>query len=557
MFKLRKTKIAVVIFLIVFTFTSSLLGCTSLEKTDSGKSGDLSGKEPDAASKVVQKEPDEITVFMGNAGMAIPEGVDLKDNYFINKLQELANVKFKEITIPTYTDFATKFNMMIASSNIPDFVHCWFPGEIKKYGMAGAFLELTDIINNSKELSSNYTNELRNLLKSDDGKIYVLQSIRSMADEDLDIDTIAVRKDLLNELNNGIMPMTPEEWYEVFKKEKQKYPDSVPYTSFAGLITMRIFFNAYGVRIGETGAGWQYKDDKFMNALETPLCRESILFHKRLYEEGLLDREFITNKLQDFLDKKYNKKVIIHPNNMGSVAHFVIECVENDVTGAQIVPGPQPRVDDPRIKDEDVYFQIAPLGSHCYSIGANTKKKDAVVRLLETAMSDEYRTLMLYGREGIEHKVINEKIEVDVEKLQETRYRQLFSFSPIPASKSIKDMAATSGEDGLKTKFGLYLDKSILDNYYDEFKKFMDIGNAEAKKVPSVTAASLVKPSDDTLSKVTESNELSTSIILKAITGEISMEEYDAQVSEFLKKYQFITDEYNELLEKAKLVFDK
>lgn len=58
------------------------------------------------------------------------------------------------------------------------------------------------------------------------------------------------------------------------------------------------------------------------------------------------------------------------------------------------------------------------------------------------------------------------------------------------------------------------------------------------------------------LAKIGESQELSKSIILKAIVGEITMEQYDEMVKDYLNKYQFITDEYNEKLKEAKAKLD-
>ncbi|MEG2436224.1 MAG: hypothetical protein RSB47_07855, partial [Ruthenibacterium sp.] len=55
-----------------------------------------------------------------------------------------------------------------------------------------------------------------------------------------------------------------------------------------------------------------------------------------------------------------------------------------------------------------------------------------------------------------------------------------------------------------------------------------------------------IQLSTETLSKKAEAMEASRPIIVKAITGDISLDEMEKQVEEFSAKYQFISDEYME-----------
>jgi hypothetical protein len=88
------------------------------------------------------------------------------------------------------------------------------------------------------------------------------------------------------------------------------------------------------------------------------------------------------------------------------------------------------------------------------------------------------------------------------------------------------------------------VDPSIRDEYAARVREGMKITYDQAAKA-NQNPASYIQLSADTQSKVKEAQELSKSIIIKAIIGEITMQEYDAQVSDYLNKYQFITDEYN------------
>jgi len=470
----------------------------------------------------------------------VPEGVSVSDNPFINKIAEMANVEFTEVTVPAYTDFITKFNLMVASGDIPDFLHCWSIDEVQKHGNMGAFLELTDVIKNSTVLSKKYNDEILELMKDEKGKIYALRTLGTQ-----DPASSVVRKDLIDELNDGIMPITPDEWYEVFKKQKAKYPDSTPYSSPGGLWGLEIFFNAYGVSINISGANWQCTNGKFINAFEAPLCKEAIIYHKKLYDEGLLDKTFVTNKLQDYIDRKYNKGVLIAPNNLRSVISYIGNYKKNSIPSAVIVPGPLPKVDDERIENTNVYPALAAIGGHCVSISANTKNKDAVIRLIEVLLSDEVKNMTSWGREGIEYNIANNKKTLNIEKSTETSYRSIYSF-----------MFTYGSEEHVKTalegQIGL-IDEAKRAEYRSVFEVGMKVAYDQASSnKSSITPASFIHLLTDTVSKRTEALELSKAIILKAITGEISLEEYDVQVAEFLKTYKSITDEYNTKHEEAK-----
>jgi len=57
----------------------------------------------------------------------------------------------------------------------------------------------------------------------------------------------------------------------------------------------------------------------------------------------------------------------------------------------------------------------------------------------------------------------------------------------------------------------------------------------------------------DTGTRLTEAQNEARTIAIKAMIGELSLEEFDAEAAAFTKKYQFITDEYNKKLPEAKI----
>jgi hypothetical protein len=89
-----------------------------------------------------------------------------------------------------------------------------------------------------------------------------------------------------------------------------------------------------------------------------------------------------------------------------------------------------------------------------------------------------------------------------------------------------------------KTKYEkLFLDQSE--------KVLADINSVQMNPV------SLIILKSDTLTRLTEATNEARTIAVKAMIGEISMQEFDNQSAAFMKKYQFITDEYNQKLPDA------
>lgn len=401
---MRKKIIAIVVLLLIIPVV--FIGCKSESKQEQGIANNDSevsksasnGSASNSTSPSVQK-PDKIRVFYGNGGISVPEDIDYRNNPFINEIASIANVEITEAIVPPYADTKTKFNLMVSSGDIPDFVHCWFPSDVQVNGKNGAFLELTDIIKNSIAISSKYSEMQIDLMRDEEGKIYALRSIPS---EDVN-HTYGARYDLLEELGYTEIPDTVDEWINAMRKLKIKYPDSIPFTSVGIDIYHDLIFNAYGCG---SGYGWYTnKDGKFSHVFENPLLKDAINVYKLMLKEELMDKEFVTNKRQDFEDKRLHKKVLIGWQNMGAVIGWIDRFNANNIPDAMFVPVSVPILNDSRVDPNNVYSPKGTLGGHCISISSKTTKKDAAIRLMETFISDEIKDLFVYGRSGIEYNI--------------------------------------------------------------------------------------------------------------------------------------------------------
>jgi putative aldouronate transport system substrate-binding protein len=484
--------------------------------------------------------PVKLKMFFGDAGIKFPDDVDLSDNPFLNIVEKAANVDL-EMVQPTYADFQTKFNLTMASGDIPDIVHCWFHADINKYGADGAFANWEPLVKNSKILSKYYTQDMLDMMKTDDGSIYGLYVLNAKTSgatyARIDIikdilfgDPYADNDDWYKQL------VTPDDWYQLMKKQKEKYPDSVPFSCTGCFMMADMFFKAFGV--GHDGNGIKLQvipNEKYIWGFEAPNAREAVAFHRKLYEEELLDKTFVTNTGTEFDNRKYEKDALVFRGDPAAVIGMQTEFAKRGNTKAVVGPVHNPIA--PGVSPKSAYWVNSPLGWHIVSINKKSPNIDAAVRVFEVLIDPEFCHQMAWGREGIEYFVRQDGSKVlDIEASNETSYRVAYTF-----------MRAYWFQDNLDVRAAQMLPK--LDaSQASTFKKSWEIGipiwQKESAQVPEVTAESFVPSIPDLAPKMKEARELSKAIIFKAVMGEISMEEYDKEVKDFLNKYNYIPEAY-------------
>lgn len=484
--------------------------------------------------------PVKLKMFFGDAGIKFPDDIDKSNNPFLNIIEKAANVDLEMIQ-PAYADFQTKFNLTMASGDIPDIVHCWFHADINKYGADGAFANWEPLVKNSKVLSKYYTQDMLDMMKTDDGSVYGLYVLNTR-NAGATYARIDIIKEILlgdaNANNDGWYNqlVTPDDWYQVMKKQKEKYPDSVPFSCTGCFMMADMFFKAFGM--GHDGNGVKMQvipNEKYIWGFEAPKAREAVAFHRKLYEEDLLDKTFVTNTGTEFSNRVYEKDMIVFRGDPAAVISAQTEFAKRGNTKAIIGPVHNPIA--PGVDPESAYWGKSPLGWHIVSINKKSPHIDACIRVFESLIDPDICKQMAWGREGIEYFLRTDGSKVlDIEASNDTSYRVAYTF-----------MRAYWFLDNLDVRAAQMLPK--LDaTQATAFKKAWDTGiqiwEKESSQVPEITVANFVPSIPDLAPKTKEAREISKGIIFKAVMGEISMEEYDNQVKDFLSKYGYITEAY-------------
>ncbi|NSW92115.1 MAG: extracellular solute-binding protein [Firmicutes bacterium] len=216
-----------------------------------------------------------------------------------------------EWDIPPQANFKEKYTLAMNTGNLPDAVIA--PLDVEKYGQQGAFIDLKPIIEsymiNLKKAFEKYP-YAKKVVTTDDGKVYSMPYIYQFVAGN---NVMMVRKDLLNKYNLE-MPVTTEDWYNVMKTLKER-EGITPFSGYGesgkgmnAAISMIAAWGVYphGLYIAEK---LYPNDNKVHYGPIEPRFKEGIEWLRKLYAEGLIDPEIVTNDSKAFQAKALQGKV--------------------------------------------------------------------------------------------------------------------------------------------------------------------------------------------------------------------------------------------------------
>ncbi|WP_438350565.1 extracellular solute-binding protein [Paenibacillus sp. FA6] len=289
------------------------------------------------------------------------------------------------------SNFQDKLRVTVASGKLPDIFSGLKASELKKMGQQNAVVAINDYVDQLPNFKRLYVEENDWVTKSygdEEGKMYTWPIYNMNRDVN---HGFMYRKDIF-EKNNIPEWTDTESFYQALKKLKEVYPKSYP---FASKNTVNIFKDlAYGWGIGGTNYPIYFdensKDWKF--ASTQPENKEMLDFIKKLYSEGLIDPEFITDTSDSWTVKMTTDKSFVTYDWIGRLDLFYnqISSVNPEYNLRYGNPvGPTGNIRTlPKI---DTNFGIAV---------ANKDNKEAALKLLDYLTSPSGAALMTLGVEG-------------------------------------------------------------------------------------------------------------------------------------------------------------
>ncbi|TCZ76645.1 extracellular solute-binding protein [Paenibacillus albiflavus] len=399
------------------------------------------------------------------------------DKLVINEIEKRTGIKLE---IQNYSDgtYQDKLKMVMASGKLPDIFIGLTPAELKKIGQLNAVVAINDYSDMLPNFKKLYIDENPDTVKSfgdQNGKLYAWPIYNMNRDVN---HGMMYRKDIFDK-NNLKEWTNTEEFYEALKKLKEIYPNSYPMASK----TKEHFFRdlAYGWGLGGVSypASYDEKTKNWRYAPTTPEHKEMLDFMKKLYNEGLLDPEFMTDTPDSWQSKMTTDKSFVTWDWIGRMDLFYnqVKSQNPDFNLRYANPiGPTGNIRTlPKI---DTDFGIAV---------ANNANKEASLKLLDYLTSPSGAQLITLGVEG-----------------------QTFNFDANgkPVYPELKDLPQVDIKV-LEDRYGMWLEgmylhpdrRSVYYNYTEKEKEAQDKMISAKKFEPEDPVVNLT---DDEISTIAE-----------------------------------------------------
>ncbi|MFD0693902.1 extracellular solute-binding protein [Paenibacillus sp. GCM10027628] len=323
--------------------------------------------------------------------------------------------------------YKTKLNLKMSSGDIPDVVRIDFADDFQKYAQQGAFVDLTNLINekDTPNILKEVPKEVFEQAKVN-GKIY---GIPYQGGPGAGYRwNLVLRKDYVEGMGAQV-PKTLDEYYNLLKKVKAEKPDVIPLGGYTAQIGQQKYannsfdhiFGAFGV----TPGFFTEKDGKFNNYDIDPKMREALLYLQKMYAEGLIDKEFATIKEEQLRAKLYSGKLFSWMGWWSTPNDYDTQVETNELkkSGKLAADGKLPDQSNQPFKyltltDSLVGTDgkaVAPAGApfgQMHAISAKTKDPKKVLSIIENSLSLENQMLTVWGIEGEDYKIDNGKMKV-------------------------------------------------------------------------------------------------------------------------------------------------
>lgn len=482
-------------------------------------------------------------------------------------MEKLTNVKI-EWECAASNDSATLFNLMMASNDLPDIFMNSTDTE-SKYKGTGAIIPITKYVDTYMPNFKKVMNEIPNY-KSDvydeNGNIWGIYSY--YPDPNLTgIWTFPlIREDWLKKLNLET-PKTQDDWYKVLKAFKENDMngngnpnDEIPLT-MNGLWQIR-YLGLWPNRV--TDDFFVTEDNKISYGFIEPGYKKGVEFMRKLYSEKLVDNEFLVQDL-----KQMERKILTNVAGaaIGGSYNYVNEFktqLENELPeyDMQIAGVLESNLGDGQQYsfDGDVNRVFSSYG---FFITSNAKNPELAARWCDSFFSEEGGRAAQFGIEGETYDMVNGRptFRDDLMKDENTGvinnlYRARYTFG----GDGSYGYSFPHYEDKPEQIDGIWYPRDItlvfggdevFNKTYDA-RKILNISG----KMPSEPSISLNVDEKEAISQVmTDVTKFTQEITAQAITGSISMAEFDAAVERVKamnidKVIEIYQKAYDKLIEK-------
>lgn len=352
-----------------------------------------------ASGETAKEEPLKVNVMIMHTFDNAPQA----NNRMHQWLLENKNIDIQLTAANTKTP-ADKMNTMLASGDIPDVVSI-LTDDINnaianKWAEAGYIADLDPWLAKYPDLLK-YTDPDYNKVtyaSKKDGKMYMIPG-NPAANKDVMQMVIGpmIREDWLKQVGMS-PPKTTDELYAVLKAFKEKIPDvdgkpiiPASFDNFRQLFMYSWTQNWFNLSADNKTLTWWFNN---------PHIEDYMVFMNKLYKDGLLDRETITQQPAQYQAKLSSGRVgfTLNTNGPMDTANGVLKAQD---PAKRFIPNPPIQVPGlPLPVYQESSFTMAQALTVSKKFAENTRNMERLMEFLNWSVSNEGATILSTGPEG-------------------------------------------------------------------------------------------------------------------------------------------------------------
>lgn len=311
------------------------------------------------------------------------------------KKAKALDVQFELVEV-AQGDYAEKLSLLLNSGEIPDLIY--FQGGDEQIANQDLLEDLRPYIEKSEHLKNALQPHNVSRLENYPYLLWV---------KPIDYKVPVVRKDWLNEMStaDALLADPTVENYKAFFKELVESGKVDYATTVAGDITELNFIFDMAFGINKT---WLESDNGYVFKKVSEQEKEKLAFYRELFEEGLLDSQYLTKQWDTKEDAFYNGEAGVIVGTNGKVVDFYNSRVK-EVNGEEAELAILPPA-----KGEYQGFGASNITkeSRGLAISAISPNKELVFEILDYLASPEGQKFDRLGFEGEHYNVVDGAIEL-------------------------------------------------------------------------------------------------------------------------------------------------
>ena len=483
-----------------------------------------------------------LNMFMGNSGVAHPDGIDPSDNWAIKIVEDYADVNLV-IEVPGHQDYATKLTLLLASANLPDIVHGAVspPHDMERAADAGAFVNLKSFYDASPVVRRIVNQTAMEFAASPGGLWYSIPMVPFEMPEGRGV---FIRYDMLVEYNGGQWPRNVQGYVDFLKWVKATYPDSIPYPGRkAG---DRLFFNSapFFIWHGVYPYASSVRNGQYVRDLYTPEYRAAVEVMRDLYNAGVLDRDFVSSESAQYWPK-WQQRAVIAENGVDQILPNVYAWKTTTNDPNAVIKFAPPLAELPSVVSDVKYtYRHANAAAifHRTAIAASSRNQQAAWRVIEGFSTPELREAYEWGREGIEFNWENGvRVATDRIYSQPTTHPDL---APADTHGWTLHLGIIQGFWRTTASYAVQELRWGTDPWND-----IRTSADWIQETAQIRGSALrLPPIERIATRTGEALAAESTILARTITGEYTMAQFDAAVAEFKRNYGYFDELYTEYI---------